>query len=198
MNSHRALELYQSQCLQTDGLLQSFKGHPGDASSAERAEYRSLGETAYLDRKGQQFYQAVRADPLDFCDRVASRCLAATLWYMPFNRTVEAMQPWGLWFKRLVHPLPFLALLVLACTAPAHGLHRIQWIVIGVYSLHLLPYVVASYYERYTTPLLGLKVLLVMWAADRVWLLFGAPVRLAAARSMAWLTRRSPSGDLTV
>jgi hypothetical protein len=169
MKSNLALELYQSQCLQADGLLQSFQGHPGDANSPERREYRALGETAYLDRKGQQFRQAVWADPLDFCDRVASRCLAATLWYMPFNRTVEAKQPWGLWLKRLAHPLPFLALLVLVGTAPVLALHRVQWVVIGVYCLHLLPYMAASYYERYATPLLGIKVLLVVWAADRVW-----------------------------
>jgi hypothetical protein len=40
--------------------------------------------------------------------------------------------------------------------------------VIGVYLLYLLPYIAVSYYERYAVPLLGAKVLLVTWAADRL------------------------------
>jgi hypothetical protein len=168
MKSNLALELYQTQCLQADGILQSFKGHPGDAGSPERREYRALGETAYMDRKWDQFRQAVRKDPLDFLDRVASRALCATLWYVPFNRPLEARQPWLLWFKRVLHPLPFLALLVLAGTAAARPLHRLQWIAIGIYGFQLLPYVAASYYERYTVPLLAVKVLLVIWAVDRL------------------------------
>jgi hypothetical protein len=168
MKSNLALEMYQSQCLQADGMLQTFQGHPGDAGSPERQEYRTLGEVAYLDRKWEQFRQAVRADPLDFLDRVASRFLGATLWYVPLNRAQEAKQPWVLWFKRLLHPLPFLALVVLASTAAAQGLYRAQGIAIGVYCLLLLPYVAASYYERYAVPLLGVKVLLVIWGADRL------------------------------
>jgi hypothetical protein len=39
--------------------------------------------------------------------------------------------------------------------------------VIGVYLLYLLPYVGISYYERYAVPLVGVKVLLVVWAVDR-------------------------------
>jgi hypothetical protein len=38
----------------------------------------------------------------------------------------------------------------------------------GVYVLYLSPYIAISYYERYAIPLLGVKVLLVVWALDRV------------------------------
>ena len=45
--------------------------------------------------------------------------------------------------------------------------------VIGAYVLYLVPYIVASYYERYGAPLLGIKVLLVLLAADRCSVLAG-------------------------
>ncbi len=46
----------------------------------------------------------------------------------------------------------------------------------GVYLLYLLPYVGVSYYDRYAMPLLAVKILLVLWSADRVLvMLFGVP-----------------------
>jgi hypothetical protein len=170
VKSNLAYELYQSQCLQPDGLLQhtAWRAHPSQAGSREQQEYRALGETAYLYRKWQQFRESVRADPGDFLDRVAARFLGATVWYVPFNRAEEARQPWVLWARRLTHPLPFLALLLLVWGARREPLAWAQWAVIGVYLLYLLPYVGASYYERYAVPLLGVKALLVLWAADRL------------------------------
>jgi hypothetical protein len=164
--SNLAFELYQSQCLQREGLLQNFQGHPGNAHSPEGQEYRKLGEMAYMDHKWQQYWQAVRADPEDFLDRVACRFLGATLWYVPFDRTRDARWPWLLWPNHLLYALPFLAVLVLLGMAFWKPLPPAQWAGMAVYLLYLLPYVWASYYERYGLPLLGLKVLLVLWAAD--------------------------------
>jgi len=168
VKSNLAFELCQSQCLQPDGLLQNFNAHPSNAGSPERQEYRKLGEAAYLDRKWQQFREAVWADPGDFLDRVASRFLGATVWYVPFNRAEEARQPRLLWARRLTFPLPFLAMLLLIFSAVRRPLQWPQWVVIGVYLLYLLPYIAASYYERYTVPLVAVNVLLVLWAADRL------------------------------
>jgi hypothetical protein len=170
VKSNLAFELYQSQCLQPDGLMQStaWRMHPINPNSDERQEYKAVGEAAYLDRKWQQFWQTVEADPLDFFDRVASRFLGATLWYVPHNRPLEARRPWLLWLKRLTHPLPFLALLFLVFSGMRKPLHWPQWTVIGVYVLYLLPYMAASYYERYTVPLVAVKVLLVLYGADRL------------------------------
>lgn len=164
MKSNLALELYQSQLLPT-GLLTSYQHHPGGLQNKEGREYLRLGEMAYMDRKWEQFCQSVAADPLDFGDRVARRFLAATLWYEPFG---GPGRPWVLWLKRLTHPLPFLALLFLLFSSTWKPLHPAQWAVIGLYGLYLAPYVLASYYDRYAGPLLGVKVLLVVWAADRV------------------------------
>jgi len=171
VKSNAAYELYQSQCLQKDGLLRgsTFAHHPYGSATQERVEYKKLGEMAFLDRKMAQFRQAVWADPLDFLDRAACRFLGATLWYEPFDPVKESKRPWSLWFSRLTHPLPFAGLLVLLLTGIWRRIHPWQWIVIGMYLFYLLPYAAISYYERYALPLLGAKVLLVIWGID--WLM---------------------------
>jgi hypothetical protein len=168
VKSNLAYEMYQSQCLQPDGLLQraTYNFHPGRANQ-EGEQYTELGEVAYLDLKRKQFWESVCAGPEDFLDRVAARFLGATVWYVPFNRQ-EPLGPWMLLTFRLTHPLPFLALLVLGFTAIRDPLSWPQRFVIGIYLLYLLPYITASYYERYAFPLLAVKVLLVVWAVDRL------------------------------
>ena len=115
-------------------------------------------------------------DPADYLRRVADRFLAVTVWYEPFDRNIEDKRPWALWVSRLTYPLPFLALLVLVFGGVRERLHGAQWAVIAVYVLYLLPYVGISYYERYALPLLGVKVLLVLWAVERVLALRSAAV----------------------
>jgi hypothetical protein len=167
IKSNLAHELYQSQCLTSDGLIDraTFKLHPHGL--AKRKEYRDLGEVDFLDRKYEQVRQAVRDDPGDFLGRAANRFLAATLWYQPWDRTPGAERPWALWASRLLYPLPFLALLALLFTSRG-DLHQAQWVVVGVYLLYLLPYIAVSYYDRYAMPLLGVKVLLVLSAVGRL------------------------------
>src|SRR5262249_50375876 len=84
------------------------------------------------------------------------------------KRVDTSRRPWMLWSNRLLHPLPFLAVLVLLFTAIVDRLHWSQWMVIGVYLLYLFPYIGASYYESYAIPLMGAKVLLVIWGSDRL------------------------------
>jgi hypothetical protein len=170
VKSNLAYELYQSQCLQPDGLLQNatFAGHPYGGQRAEGREYDTLGETAFLDHKREQFIDAVWTNPTEFLDRAADRFLGTTLWYIPTDRNAEAKRPWVLGLTRLAFPVPFLGLLVLLGTSFRERLHWAQWSAVGVYLLYLLPYIGASYYERYGVPLLGVKVLLVIWALDRL------------------------------
>jgi hypothetical protein len=170
VKSNLAYELYQSQCLQPDGLIQgpTFVLHPYGANTHERRQYVALGEIAYLDLKWEQFRQAVTADPGDFIERVGRRFRGAVLWYEPFDRPDAARRPWVLWLSRLAHPLPFLGLLVLVCSSARERLHRYQWIVIGAYLSYLLPYIGISYYERYAMPLLAIKALLVILGIDRL------------------------------
>jgi hypothetical protein len=171
VKSNAAYELWQSQCLTPDGLLQmkTFSGHPWAAAGKQRQDYKVLGEMEFIDQKRALFWQSVADDPLDFLDRVACRGLGATLWYVPASREDEARRPWVLWTSRILHPLPCLALLLLLATAPAQRLQPAQWVVMGAYLLYLSPYIAVSYYDRYAMPLLAVKALLVIWAADRLW-----------------------------
>ena len=151
VKSNLAYELYQSQCLQPDGLLQNatFAGnHPYGRDRREGQEYDRLGEAAFLDRKREQFIEAVRANPSEFLDRAVDRFLGTTLWYIPADRLSEAKRPWALGLTRLAFPVPFLGLLVLLSTAFRQRLCGAQWSAVGVYLLYLLPYIAASYYER--------------------------------------------------
>jgi hypothetical protein len=52
----------------------------------------------------------------------------------------------------------------------------------GIYVFYLLPYVGISYYDRYAMPLLGVKVLLVIWAAERLLSLWRFERRLEGGR----------------
>jgi hypothetical protein len=170
MKSNLAYELYQSQCLQRDGMLQAstFLQHPYGGNTREGEEYDRFGEVGFVERKQLQFLDSVRADATGFLERIANRFLGATVWYVPFDRNAEAKRAWVLRLSQWTHPLPFLALLVLLFTAMVDRLQMSQWIVLGVYCLYLLPYIGASYYERYAVPLVGVKALLVIWAADRL------------------------------
>jgi hypothetical protein len=168
IKSNVAYELYQSQCLQPNGLLQLNRTHPYDLRDPEGREYLRLGEAAFLDRKWEQFRQNVCSDPADFAARVATRFLGATLWFVPYDPAPGSLQPWVLALARLVHPLPFLAVLLLLATARRRRLSRIHWVLIGISVCYFLPYVGISYCERYAVPLLGVKVLLVLAAAERL------------------------------
>ena len=170
VKSNLPYELYQSQCLQPDGILQgrTLGLHPNQRGSRERRAYDALGETAYLDRKAEQFRDAVAADPLDFLDRIAERFLGATLWYAPVDRSPGDNAPWWLRVQRLAHPWPFVGLVLLVLVEARERLQPTTWSAIAVYLLYLTPYICCSYYERYAFPLLAAKVLLMVWALDRL------------------------------
>jgi hypothetical protein len=179
VKANLAYELYQSHCLQQEGLLRgsTFSFHPFRAHRQERKEYERLGESAYLELKWRQFSESVQADPADYVRRLGERFVGATLWYVPFWEN-EYGRPYVLVASRLVHALPFLALLLLLVTSFRSPLEREQWVVIGAYLVFLLPYIAISYYDRYALPLLGIKSVLVCWALDRL-LLFLSPVTVA-------------------
>lgn len=168
VKSNVSYELWQSQCLTPDGLLQlrTFAGHPFSSAGSQRQEYKALGEMEFLDRKRELFWKSVEEDPLDFVDRIACRLLGATLWYMPADRVEETRRPFVYWTSRVLHPLPCVAMLFLLATAFWQRPRPAQWIGMGAYVLYLMPYIAVSYYERYAMPLLAVKVLLVIWAAD--------------------------------
>ena len=163
-------EPYQSQCIEKEGTLhvKTFRSHPYAAMSAARREYRELGEIEFIDRKGELFWSAVTADPLDFLDRTAGRFVAAMIWYEPFEPGYDRLRPAIFWSNRITHPLALLAILVLASSAVVRPLPAVLWVAIGVYLLYMMPYVGISYYERYAIPMLGVRAVLIVGMIDRL------------------------------
>ncbi len=170
VKSNLGYEFFQAQCLQPPGVLTvtAINAHPAHGGSPERKEYKRLGEPDYVSRKWEQFGEAVWDDPLDFIDRLASRFLCATLWFESPNPGQDERRPWLIWLNRTTHPLPFVALLTLLVFGIQGRLRPIEWYAIGTYVIYLLPYIAASYYDRYSMPLVAVKVLLVVWATGRL------------------------------
>jgi hypothetical protein len=197
LKSNLAYELFQSHCLQTEGVLQraTFRLHPGRAVTPEVRELRRLGEIGYMDVKWRQFSDALRSDPNDFLHRTLERFVAATVRYEPFHVDFESTRPWVIWTSRLAHPLPFLGALLLLCRRVRQPLRHERWIVIGIYVVYLLPYVFISYYPRYAMPLLGVKMLLMLWAIDELQLATRFFYRVA--KNLASLLARSRSTRAT-
>src|SRR5262249_37180983 len=131
-------------------------------------EYDELGETAFLARKGEQFRAAVRADPRGFVTRVGDRVVAALLWYTPHRRTKPGESEYGIALARVLHPLPWVAVLVILLSAGRRAPSRGEWAVVVSAVLYILPYIIVSYTERYHFPMLGLRTLLIAYGIDRV------------------------------
>jgi hypothetical protein len=180
VKSNLGFELYQSHCLEPDGVLRSERAfrHPYNPETADGRDYKRLGEVAFLDEKMAAFRASVEADPWALADKVFNRFLAATLVYVPADERREDDLYWGLWISRLTHALPFLSAVLLLATAPRFGLRREQGAVLLGYAAYLLPYVLVSYYDRYAFPLLTAKALLVLWAAERLAVLADRSSRL--------------------
>ncbi len=67
-----------------------------------------------------------------------------------------------MWLNRLVWPLPAIAVFLLLASLPV--LPRAAGAALAIYAVSLAPYVLVSYYDRYAAPLLGMKMLIVLYA----------------------------------
>jgi hypothetical protein len=185
IKSNLAYELYQSQCLVDNGIqsISTCPLHPLN-DSIEAREYDHLGEMAYLDRKRVQFSESCRVAPMAFAHRVYNRFLAATLVYCQFTPETEKAAPLILITSYIIHPLPFIAVVLLLINP--RKLTNVESVIIGIYGLYLLPYVAISYYERYVFPLVGLQTVLITRAVDRIgqW-----TSKFRHARIRKWLQR---------
>ena len=66
-------------------------------------------------------------------DCAGHRFRGATLWYEAFDAEEEHSRPWRLTLTRLIHPLPFLAMLILHETPSVSTLIGGAIVLVGVY-----------------------------------------------------------------
>ncbi len=167
-------ELWQSHCKDIDGVLdaESSSGHPWPSAGEQRTRYQEIGEIAFIEEKAIEVRKSIRENPLGLLERIANRGVAALVLYTPFSQMEENFAGgWPTFFARCGHPMPLVGILLLAVFGSI-PISRPALITIGLFGLLLMPYVLVSYYDRYAAPLVGLKMLLVLygWDALKTWL----------------------------
>lgn len=168
VKSNAIYELWQSQVLDDDGLLDSGSAyqHPWGSDSKQRREYMSLGELGFLDARKDPTWESIKETPLNFINRVLVRFHGATLYYQPLVVSDES-QALRMRFNRSYFAIPFLAMLVVLYFSRA-PLSPAVLSTITIYAVYLGVYVLVSYYARYAAPAVAIKMLLVLHAADAI------------------------------
>lgn len=168
IKSNGVYEIWQAQCVDEDGILDTatFAGHPWAVAGKQRAEYMAKGELEFIGARWPEVRESVRRTPQELLARIANRVLAASLWYTPSDH--ERQQPvWLLDVKRVAFALPFVGVMLVVVTR-TRPLDRQVLASVWIYGVFLLPYVLVAYYERYAAPLMGVKMLLVVYGIDTV------------------------------
>lgn len=171
VKSNLAYELYQTQCLQSRGILETsvFATHPWANNNQPRRDYVLLGETEFLRQKKDLFLEALHNNPLNYLKRVFERFLGVTLVYQPDNVFLEQRRPIELLASYLIYPIPFLAWCFMGIKLVRTGLSRTETVIFWAYPIYFLPYIAISYYSRYEFPAHPIKWILFIWFGDFIY-----------------------------
>ncbi len=166
VKSNLGFELWQSLCLDDDGLLDHETAylHMWVRGSKQQIEYRDKGESDFIEERWSEAAAAALQDPIDVLNRISKRFVAATVFYHPF-RPSENAQPWPLRCKRLLFCLPFLSLLLILFFKRTPFPTPLKAAIL-VYALYLGVYILVSYVDRYAAPLAGIKSMLVLYGIE--------------------------------
>lgn len=170
IKSNAFFELWQSQVIDDDGLLDgTTQMHRQPWSSLKaREEYARVGEVEFIRQRKQRVLDAIAQDPTRYLRRVYRRGLGACLYYKLRLTESRDELSWSMVFKRMVFPLPFVALVLCLTLRPPPMVRWQFYVAASIYVLTLTPYVLISYSERYAMPLLGIKMLLVLHAGATI------------------------------
>lgn len=161
-------EFWQSMCLDNDGLMDMdvMQQHPWGKDNEARRRYAELGEIAFIDSFDEATLEKLRGEPADCLKRVRHRLVSATMIWQPL---APIQMPNWIWdFRRMTFAAPFASVLVLLLTRRRRRFSSAELAAIWIYAGVLLPYILVSYYERYAAPLIGIKMLLVLYAIHRI------------------------------
>jgi hypothetical protein len=156
VKSNFGFELWQSQCFDDDGVLDSSmsKVHPSIYTNAENEVYWQRGELAYIEEKRQIAIEAISNAPSEYGRRVWNRFVAACL--------IPVGSHWELtWYLRLVSRATtfFAATWFLFVGRDSPLFFRASSV---GYLMYLVPYVACSYYDRYMLPLLPFQATIIV------------------------------------
>ena len=123
--------------------------------------YRREGESKFLERYREKFLQDLSDNPGKYLKNIGNRFIAALFKFYPYTRH-EMFVPWQAFF----HCLPFLGIIALIVLRRGRDNPYVR-VALVMYALYLAPYILVSYYMRYSIPLTQIKILFVFFAIDR-------------------------------
>ena len=124
------------------------------------------GELQFIGARWPEVRDSVKEAPEELLARIGKQLLAACLWYTPSGH--EQQQPaWLLDAKRVAFGLPFVCALLVVLTRE-RPLAKQVLASIWIYGVFRFPYVLVAYYERYSAPLMGVKMLLLVHGTDAI------------------------------
>jgi hypothetical protein len=177
IKSNLFFDFYQANFLNRTGVLDasSFENHPmartlgrSGGGRPDESQFVKMGESRYVHQFKKKSFERLSEDPDVYLRKLINRLLATTVYYHPYHREHE--HGWTLLLRRCVYPLPFVSLLLLLYLRAfrGHPLGDHGRGAVLIYAVFLLPYVVVTFYSRYSIPLAPMQVLFCYWAADRL------------------------------
>jgi hypothetical protein len=159
-------EIYHMNYETENGLFdEAFeKKHPvWHVKDDPNAPYRKLGEIKFLDTYKEKILIALKKDPYRYLYNVKNRLCAALIVYYPHHRYEDL----SALFSGLLHPLPFLCFILILCVKGHRSSDYFKTALL-IYIIYLIPYIIVSYYVRYSIPLTPLKLIFIAWGADLI------------------------------
>jgi len=161
IKANAGFEAWQANVLDEDGVLDrsSTRPHPNVGGEEHRRQIREIGEVAYCRQLGAQFSTWVRTNPTEYLQKIFNRIERSTI---AFQNTHFVSSHHWLWKGALagVHASPWL-LLPIALIFPNY-MDKRYWILVAWTTIYLIPYWLISYVDRYGTPLVAIKALMVI------------------------------------
>lgn len=122
--------------------------------------YKRVGESEFLEIYRGKFLQDLRDNPNKYLKNIKNRLIAALFKFYPYTEH-ELFVPWQAFF----HALPFLGILALLLLRRGKNNPYVRSALV-MYVIYLTPYILISYYMRYSIPLTQIKILFIFWAID--------------------------------
>lgn len=150
-----------------NGLLDEvfFSKHPvWTLKDNPESEYIKLGEAEFSDLYREKFLNSLLKDPYTFLRKIKNRLLAAILFYYSINPYYETF---FLPVKKIIYALPFCGLCLVIFLKKKRG-HYFDMAAV-IYFAFLAPYILFTYYIRYSFPLALMQNLFIVWGLDAVY-----------------------------
>jgi len=128
--------------------------------------YKRLGEVKFLEIYKEKYLNEIRNNPYTYMLNIMNRFCAALFVYHPYDIYERFIV-----LKSILHPLPIISIFLIVFLKKYKDSAYII-ITIMIYSIYLIPYILVSYYIRYSIPLTSLKILLIFWGINSVVSLF--------------------------